>query len=85
MALALEIQTWAEEQFGACELGDLRRTKRVVEFAAQAAAMPDAATPKQTEGWGDCKAAYRLFASPGVTFEAVTAPHRAMSREIPSE
>src|SRR5262245_60666863 len=62
VALAMEISKWAQEQFGACELGDRRRTKRLVKFAAQAATMPDASTPKQTEGWSDCKAAYRLFA-----------------------
>lgn len=82
MALAMEISKWSQEQFGTCELGDRRRTKRVVTLAAQAAAMPDASTPKQTEGWGDCKAAYRLFAAEDVTFEALTAPHCAMSRAV---
>jgi hypothetical protein len=37
---------------------------------------PDASTPRQTENWADCKAAYRLFEQPDVTFEAVTAVHR---------
>lgn len=84
MALAMEISKWAQEQFGTCDLGDRRRTKRVIKLAAQAAAMPDASTPKQTEGWGDCKAAYRLFAQEDVTFEALTAPHRAMTRAVPA-
>ena len=84
MALAMEISDWAQEQFGTCELGDRRRTKRVIKLAAQAAAMPDASTPKQTEGWGDCKAAYRLFAQEDVTFEALTAPHCAMTRAVPA-
>jgi hypothetical protein len=82
MALAMKISDWAQEQFGKCELGDRRRTKRVIKFAAQAAAMPDASTPKQAEDWGACKAAYRLFAQEDVTFEAVTAPHCAMSRAV---
>lgn len=84
MALAMEISMWAQEQFGTCELGDRRRTKRVVKLAAQAAAMPDASTPKQTENWGDCKAAYRLFAQDDVTFEALTAPHCATTRAVPA-
>jgi hypothetical protein len=84
MALAMEISNWARAQFGMCELGDRRRTKRVIKLAAQAAAMPDASTPKQTEGWGDCKAAYRLFAQEDVTFEALTAPHCAMTRAVPA-
>src|SRR2546422_7720987 len=55
MTLAIEISDWAQEQFGKCELGGKRRTKRAVKIAAQAAAMPDAGTPQQTEGWGDFK------------------------------
>jgi hypothetical protein len=49
----------------------------MVKLASQAAAKPDAATPKQTERWADCKAAYRLFAQDDVTFDAVIAPHCA--------
>jgi hypothetical protein len=81
-SLALDIGQWAEQQFGSCELGDKRRTKRMVKLAAQAAAKPDAATPKQTERWGDCKAAYRLFDQDDVTFDAVIAPHCAATRAV---
>lgn len=84
MALAMEIPEWAQEQFGTCELGDRRRTKRLVKFASQAAAMPDASTPKQSEGWGDCKAAYKLFSQKKVTFAALTAPHCARTRAVPA-
>jgi hypothetical protein len=80
--LTLDIGQWAEQQFGTCELGDQRRTKRMVKFAAQAAAKPDAATPKQTERWCDCKAAYRLFDQDDVTFDAVIAPHCAATRAV---
>ena len=82
MALTLDVSLWSNEQFDGCQLGDRRRTNRVVKLAAQAALMPDASTPKQTEGWGDCKAAYRLFAQPQVTFEAITAPHCARTRAV---
>ena len=82
MSSTWEISTWAERQFGNCELGDRRRTKRLVKLAAQAAAKPDASTPEQTERWTDCKAAYRLFDQEDVTFEAVTAPHQASSRVV---
>jgi hypothetical protein len=81
-SLTLDIAQWAEQQFGTCELGDRRRTKRMVKLAAQAAAKPDAATPKQTEKWADCKAAYRLFDQEDVTFDAVIAPHCAVTRAV---
>lgn len=81
-SLALEIAEWAEQQFGNCELGDRRRTKRMVKFAAQAAEMPDASTPKQAESWADCKAAYRLFGQEEVTFDALIAPHCEQTRAV---
>jgi len=51
-----------------------------VKFAAQAAAKPDASTPRQAEAWADLKAAYRLFDQHEATFEAITAPHRNLTR-----
>ena len=71
---------WADEQFGACELKDRRRTARLVKFAEQAALKPDASTPAQTEEWSDTKGAYRLWDSDHVSFEAITAPHRALTK-----
>jgi hypothetical protein len=59
-ALILDVSQWAEQQFGTCELGDKRRTKRLVQLATQVATKPDAATPEQTENWAGCKATYRL-------------------------
>jgi transposase-like protein/transposase Tn5 family protein len=71
----LEPELWSELEFGPCELGDCRRTRRLIRYARQMAEKPDASTPRQTEGWTDCKAVYRLFECPKVTFEAVTAAH----------
>lgn len=78
--VTLDVDTWAEQQFGNCELGDRRRTRRLLKFAGQAAEKPDAATTRQTEVWSDLKAAYRLFDQDEVTFTAITAPHQALTR-----
>jgi len=78
--VSLNVTQWAEEQFGQCVLGDLRRTKRLVRYAAQAAADPSGSTPKQTESWHDCKAAYNLIDNDDVSFAAITAPHYAATR-----
>lgn len=80
MALMLDGAQWAQKQFSACELGDKRRTKRVITLATQIASQPDVSTPKQTESWSDCKAAYRLVNEPDVTFDALIAPHCALTR-----
>ena len=74
-SVELDPQKWAEQQFGACELGDVRRTRRAVQFAAQIAAAPAASTPAQAESWADLKAAYRLIAAEDVTFEALARGH----------
>lgn len=77
----LETKEWAEVTFGKCELGDVRRNRRLIKLAQQVAARPDGSTPEQTESWGDCKAAYRLFHQEDVTFDAIIAPHCQQTRE----
>ena len=52
-SLVLDVAQWAETQFGSCELGDVRRTRRAVKAAAQFALSPDATTPRQIEIWCD--------------------------------
>jgi Transposase DNA-binding/Transposase DDE domain len=78
--IELDVHAWAEQQFGACTLGDVRRTNRLTRYAAQIAANPDTLTPDQTESWADCKAAYRLIESPSATFQAVSEPHWKLTR-----
>jgi hypothetical protein len=78
----LEPEFWSELEFGACVLGDQRRTRRLVRYARQMAEKPDASTPRQAEGWSECKAVYRLFERPEVTFEAVTAAHYQRTRDL---
>jgi hypothetical protein len=78
--LTLDVNLWAEQQFGQCDLGDRRRTRRAVQTAAQFAANPNGSTPKQTESWTDCEGAYRLFHEEDVTFQALTSPHFQTTR-----
>lgn len=79
--LRIDPEEWAVQQFGACELGDARRTKRLVRVAAQVAARPDGSTPDQTERWGDCKAAYRLMDCDDVTHAELIRPHAELTRQ----
>ena len=72
---------WAQLNFGTCELGDKRRTKRLVKVATQVANNPSASFPDQMETWGDLKAAYKLFNAKDVTFEAVASPHWELTRQ----
>jgi hypothetical protein len=75
-----DTKAWANEMFGECELGDKRRTKRLLEVAELVAENPAASFPDQFEEWKDLKAAYRLFDSEKVTFEGIAAPHWRQTR-----
>jgi hypothetical protein len=72
---------WAQAEFGFAQLGDLRRSKRLVNIAEHLAANPGGTLPQAFPQWRDLKAAYRFFAQQGVTFEGVLAPHRERTRE----
>ncbi len=82
MSFRIDTKGWAEQQFGNCELGDQRRTKRLIQVAEQVANHPSGSFPDQTESWGDLKAAYRLFEADDVTFEAIAAPHWRRTRSV---
>lgn len=78
----LEPAVWSELNFGACELGDARRTCRLVTYGRQMAEKPDASTPCQTEDWAACKGVYNLFKRSEVTFDSVTAAHYERTRTL---
>src|SRR5436305_2972812 len=66
---------WAVQTFGTAELGDLRRTDRLVKMATALAENPAASLPKSMRNWGDTVAAYRFLSSEAITHEQIMAPH----------
>jgi len=83
MTITMDTQTWAEEQFAQCDLGDKRRTRRLVHLANQVLCHPSGSLPEQTVDWADLKAAYRLFSCADVTFEGIAGPHWEQTRRRP--
>lgn len=75
MAIQLDTKTWATAQFRDCDLGDQRRTKRLVRVAEEVDNHPAGSFPVQFEVWSDFKAAYRLFDSDRVTFQSIAQSH----------
>ncbi len=75
---------WSQLNFGKCQLGDKRRTKRLVQVAEQIGNNPAASLPNQIERWSDLKAAYRLFDGDKVTFEAIARPHWELTKQAAS-
>jgi hypothetical protein len=72
---------WAQENFCGCQLGDKRRTERLIKVAADVANNPSGSFPDQMEAWGDLKAAYNLFDCDEVTFDAIAQPHWELTRQ----
>jgi hypothetical protein len=56
----LEPAQWAQTEFALAELGDQRRTQRLVQMAAALAQSPTGRLPQAFPEWKDLKAAYRL-------------------------
>jgi hypothetical protein len=69
-------RSWAEVEFGGAQLGDPRRTRRLVQLAEQRARQPSASFAQGCGGAAGAKAAYRFFANVNVTPEALLEPHR---------
>ena len=78
------VTEWSQLNFGTCQLGDKRRTKRLVQVAEQIGNNPSASLPNQIERWSDLKAAYRLFDGHEVTFEAIARPHWELTKQAAS-
>jgi len=71
-----EEQTFGERFFGAAELGDKRRTARLIALADQMSQRPGGSLPEKFVQQKDLKAMYRLFDREEVTHEALMSPCR---------
>jgi hypothetical protein len=66
---------WAEQEMGHAQLGDRRRTQRLVKVTMALAQNPNGTLPSTFPDWKDLRAAYRLLAEPDVTHAAIMAAH----------
>lgn len=66
---------WARAEFGAAELGDKRRTARLVELAQRLGERPEVSLPQALEHMAALKGAYRFFDNADIAHERVLAPH----------
>lgn len=67
--------TWAEEEFGDADLGDVRRTARLVQLATVLGAQPSASLPEASNDSATLKAAYRFFDNHYVRADAMLESH----------
>src|SRR5260370_3419464 len=72
---------WAVETFGTAELGDLRRTDRLVKMATAIAENPSASLPESMRNWADTLGAYRFLDNPEITHQQIMEPHWMNTRQ----
>jgi Transposase DNA-binding len=59
MQVIADVQVWAEQTFGRAQLGDRKRTRRLVHSAAAIAAHPEKSFT-QVFDWNELRGFYRL-------------------------
>jgi len=72
---------FAQIHFAFAQLGDTRRSQRLLKIATGLAANPGGTLPQAFPEWKELKAAYRFFNQRGVNFESVIAPHLERTRQ----
>lgn len=65
---------WANDEFGAAQLGDARLTQRLIALARQLSHAPQCSFPQSLDA-AELKAGYRFFDNPKVDADGVLGPH----------
>jgi len=73
--------SFGERNFGHAELGDKRRTRRLVSSVDQMCVRPGGSLPQKFRSPADLQAFYRLMAKDDVTHEAIMEAHRSQTLE----
>ena len=81
VAPSLTPTAFGEDNFGAAQLGDPRRTRRLVRVAEQILQHPAGTLPEKLQSPGQLKALYRLVGRPEVTHDAVLQPAAACTQQ----
>jgi hypothetical protein len=71
---------WAERMFAGVELGDVRRTRRLVKAATRIAERPEGSLPSKFD-WNELRGVYRLMNRPEATHAQILEPHYRQVRE----
>lgn len=74
-------KSFGEMNFGKAELGDKRRTARLVRTANLMCRRPGGTLPQKLHAPKDLRGAYRLFASDEVTHQSILAAHQKVTHQ----
>src|SRR4030095_1250234 len=84
-ATLLKPQEWAQLEFALANLGDARRTKRLVQIGSALVQCPSGTLPEAFPDWTELKAAYRFFSNPNINYEKISGPHWQRTRQSCTE
>ena len=73
--------SWAQAEFHDLELGDGRRTQRLIKLVDDLSAQPTGSIPLACGGWPETKAAYRLLDNPAVEWREILEVHTTRTVE----
>ena len=76
---SLQTESFGEINFGTADLGDLRRTKRLVQVADAIVRHPGGSLPDKMRSPAELAGLYHLMKGKTVTHESVLAPHRKLT------
>jgi len=83
---SMGLRKWAETEFGDADLGDVRRTRRLVDIATKMAARPDGRVTAVVDGSAEREAAFRLLRNKAVSHvELARSSHVATANRLRSE
>ena len=71
--------SWARQRFAQTDLGDARRTRRLVHTAARVAQSPSASLPRAHEGLADVTGAYRFLNNDAINPQDILGGHRKLT------
>jgi hypothetical protein len=77
----LSSDDWAQAEFALADLGDARRTHRLIQVASSLAQCPSGTLPQAFDEWSQLKGAYRLFSNEAVNYEDILKPHLERTRQ----
>src|SRR4051812_37479654 len=66
-------------EYASAQLGDVRRTQRLLSLAERLAPVPDTSFPEACRGAAELEGCYRLLSNKNVEWADVLAPHMAQS------
>ena len=73
--------SWAREEFETLELGDARRTRRLIRLMDDLSAQPTGSIPLASGGWAETKAAYRLLDNDALDWREILEVHTQRTAE----